>query len=82
MNFCKYVPSLWLSFWRLPVCNGLKSAVTKYFEPTALFNARLKVELDLSLSYDIVKAQGVEIKIKTKEGEGAGFTVQLLAKNI
>ena len=42
MNFCKYLPILWISFWRLPVCNGLKSVVTKYFEPTALFNEGLR----------------------------------------
>ena len=33
--------------------------------------------LGLSLSYDIVKADGGEIKAETKEGEGSEFTVQL-----
>jgi len=34
--------------------------------------------LGLSLSYDIVKAQGGEIKVITKEGEGSEFIIQLL----
>jgi signal transduction histidine kinase len=33
--------------------------------------------LGLSLSYDIVKAQGGEIKLETKEGEGTEFIIQL-----
>jgi signal transduction histidine kinase len=33
--------------------------------------------LGLSLSYDIIKAQGGEIKVETKEGEGAEFIIQL-----
>jgi signal transduction histidine kinase/ligand-binding sensor domain-containing protein len=33
--------------------------------------------LGLSLSYDIVKAQGGEIKVETKEGEGTEFIIQL-----
>ena len=33
--------------------------------------------LGLSLSYDIVKAQGGELKVETKEGEGAEFIIQL-----
>ena len=32
----------------------------------------------LSLSYDIVKAQGGEIKLETKEQEGTVFTISLL----
>jgi C4-dicarboxylate-specific signal transduction histidine kinase len=33
--------------------------------------------LGLSLSYDIVKAQGGELKVKTKEREGSEFIIQL-----
>ena len=33
--------------------------------------------LGLSLSYDIIKAQGGEIKVDTKENEGTEFTIQL-----
>jgi len=33
--------------------------------------------LGLSLSYDIIKAQGGEIKVETKEGEGSEFIIQL-----
>jgi len=36
--------------------------------------------LGLSLSYDIVKAQGGELKGETKEGEGAEFIIQLSIK--
>ena len=33
--------------------------------------------LDLSLSYDIVKAHGGEIRVESKECEGAEFFIQL-----
>ena len=33
--------------------------------------------LGLSLSYDIVRAQGGELKVESKEGEGAEFIIQL-----
>jgi len=33
--------------------------------------------LGLSLSYDIVKANGGELKVETKEVEGAGFIILL-----
>ncbi|MEP6467213.1 MAG: ATP-binding protein, partial [Parafilimonas sp.] len=33
--------------------------------------------LGLSLSYDIIKAQGGQIKVETKEGEGTTFIIQL-----
>jgi signal transduction histidine kinase len=33
--------------------------------------------LGLSLSYDIVKAQGGELKVETKEGEGSEFIIKL-----
>ena len=36
--------------------------------------------LGLSLSYDIIKAYGVEIKVETKEGRGADFIIQLPVK--
>jgi len=35
--------------------------------------------LDLSLSYDIVKAHGGEIRVNTKENEGTEFTITLPA---
>jgi signal transduction histidine kinase len=31
--------------------------------------------LGLSLSYDIIKAHGVEIKVETKEGETVAFKI-------
>jgi len=84
MNFCKYVPSLWLSFLGLPVCNGVKSVVIKYFEPMALFlEARFRL---FCLRYDIVKAHGGELTVETIEarptdpvgrGEGSTFFIQL-----
>jgi len=36
--------------------------------------------LDLSLSYDIIKAHGGAIKVATKEGEGAEFIIELFSK--
>jgi signal transduction histidine kinase len=33
--------------------------------------------LGLSLSYDIVKAQGGELSVETKEGEGSTFIIQI-----
>ena len=33
--------------------------------------------LGLSLSYDIIKADGGELKVETKEGEGSAFIIQL-----
>jgi signal transduction histidine kinase len=33
--------------------------------------------LGLSLSYDIVKAQGGELRVETNEGEGSEFAIQL-----
>jgi signal transduction histidine kinase len=36
--------------------------------------------LGLSLSYDIVKAQGGELKVETKEGMGSTFIIQLPGK--
>ena len=37
--------------------------------------------LGLSLSYDIIKAQGGEIKVETKEGDGAEFIIYLPVNN-
>ena len=34
--------------------------------------------LGLSLSYDIVRAQGGELKVESKEGEGAEFIIRLM----
>ncbi|HEY6979047.1 MAG TPA: ATP-binding protein [Chitinophagaceae bacterium] len=34
-------------------------------------------ELELSLSYNIIKAHGGEIRVESKEGEGSEFVVQL-----
>lgn len=34
-------------------------------------------ELELSLSYDIVKAHGGELKVETKEGERSEFIIVL-----
>jgi two-component system, NtrC family, sensor kinase len=33
--------------------------------------------LGLSLSYDIIKANGGELKVETKEGDGTIFIIQL-----
>ena len=33
--------------------------------------------LDLSLSYNIIKAHGGELKVETKEGEGSEFIIEL-----
>lgn len=33
--------------------------------------------LGLSLSYDIIKANGGELKLESTEGEGSNFTIQL-----
>jgi two-component system, NtrC family, sensor kinase len=34
--------------------------------------------LGLSMSFDLIKAQGGELKVKTKEGEGTEFLIQIL----
>jgi len=36
--------------------------------------------LGLSLSYDIIKAQGGELRVENKEGEGAEFIINLPIK--
>ena len=52
--------------------------VDKIFEP--FFTTKPTGEgtgLLLSLSYDIIKAQGGEIKVGSMKGEGTTFTIQL-----
>jgi signal transduction histidine kinase/ligand-binding sensor domain-containing protein len=55
-----------------------QNIVDKIFQP--FFTTKptgLGTGLGLSLTYDIVKANGGEIKVKTKEGEGSEFVIQL-----
>ena len=59
--------------------NGIPQKVLeKIFQP--FFTTKPAGEgtgLGLSLSYDIVKAQGGEIKVETKQDEGTGFIIEL-----
>jgi len=59
--------------------NGIpKNVVDKIFQP--FFTTKPTGQgtgLGLSLSYDIIKAQGGEIKVETKEGEGTTFIIQI-----
>ena len=59
--------------------NGIpKKVLDKIFQP--FFTTKPTGEgtgLGLSLSYDIIKAQGGEIKVNTKEGEGSEFIIEL-----
>ena len=59
--------------------NGIpQKVVDKIFQP--FFTTKPTGQgtgLGLSLSYDIVKAQGGEIKVATKEGEGTTFILFL-----
>ena len=49
---------------------------------TALFTTKPTGQgTGLSLSYDIVKADGGELKIETKEGEGSVFSILLSLNN-
>ncbi|HYK47425.1 MAG TPA: HAMP domain-containing sensor histidine kinase, partial [Parafilimonas sp.] len=61
--------------------NGIpQNIVDKIFQP--FFTTKPTGQgtgLGLSLSYDIIKAQGGEIKVETKDGEGSGFIIQLSA---
>jgi hypothetical protein len=67
-SFKRYEPSLRL-WTKYPVLfYGLKSVVTKHFEPTALTQKM----------YDILKVLGGEIKMKTIEGEGTKFIITIL----
>ena len=63
--------------------NGIpQKIVDKIFQP--FFTTKPTGQgtgLGLSLSYDIVKAQGGEIKVETKEGEGTTFIIQLPLNN-
>lgn len=55
-----------------------KKVLDKIFQP--FFTTKPTGEgtgLGLSLSYDIVKANGGELKVETKEGEGSEFIIQL-----
>ena len=38
---------------------------------------QIAFRIELSLSYDIIKAHGGEIKVETKEGEGSEFIITL-----
>ena len=59
--------------------NGIpQKVVDKIFQP--FFTTKPMGQgtgLDLSLSYDIIKAHGGEIKVETKEGEGSEFIIKL-----
>ena len=59
--------------------NGIpKKVLDKIFQP--FFTTKPTGEgtgLGLSLSYDIIKANGGEIKVETKEGEGSEFIILL-----
>jgi signal transduction histidine kinase len=59
--------------------NGIpQKIVDKIFQP--FFTTKPTGQgtgLGLSLSYDIMKAQGGEIKVESKEGEGSEFIIQL-----
>ena len=59
--------------------NGISQRILdKVFQP--FFTTKPTGEgtgLGLSLSYDIIKANGGEIKVETKEGEGSEFIIQL-----
>lgn len=59
--------------------NGIPKAILdKIFQP--FFTTKPTGQgtgLGLSLSYDIVKAQGGELKVETKEGEGSEFIILL-----
>jgi len=59
--------------------NGIPSKVLdKIFQPFFTTKpAGQGTGLGLSLSYDIIKAQGGEIKVETKEGEGTTFNILL-----
>jgi signal transduction histidine kinase len=59
-------------------CGIPKNVLDKIFLP--FFTTKPTGEgtgLGLSLSYDIVKANGGELKVETKEGEGSEFIIQL-----
>ena len=59
--------------------NGIpQKIVDKIFQP--FFTTKPTGQgtgLGLSLSYDIMKAQGGEIKVESKEGEGTKFIIEL-----
>jgi len=56
--------------------------IPKKYYCSQLLNVNVKPRgqgtlLELSVSYDIVKAHGGEIRVESKEGEGTEFTIQL-----
>jgi two-component system NtrC family sensor kinase len=61
--------------------NGIgipRKVVDKIFQP--FFTTKPTGQgtgLGLSLSYDIIKAQGGELRVETREGEGASFIIEL-----
>lgn len=60
-----------------------QKVLDKIFEP--LFSTKPTGEgtgLGLTLSYDILKADGGEIKVETREGLGTDFIISCLTKNI
>jgi signal transduction histidine kinase len=63
--------------------NGIRQEILdKIFQPFFTTKpAGQGTGLGLSLSYDIVKAQGGELKVYTKEGTGAEFIIQLSVNN-
>jgi signal transduction histidine kinase len=58
--------------------NGIPdAAIKKIFQPFFTTKpAGQGTGLGLSLTYDIIKAQGGEISVETKEGQGSEFTIQ------
>jgi len=66
--------------------NGIgisKKVIDKIFQP--FFTTKPTGQgtgLGLSLTYDIIKAQGGEISVQSNEGEGSTFVIQLPAENI
>ena len=61
--------------------NGIPhKVIDKIFQP--FFTTKptgVGTGLGLSLSYDIIKAQGGKIKVNTKEGEGSEFVIEFPA---
>jgi signal transduction histidine kinase len=55
-----------------------KDIIDKIFQP--FFTTKPAGEgtgLGLSLSYDIIKANGGDLKVNTKAGEGSAFVIEL-----
>jgi signal transduction histidine kinase len=64
--------------------NGIgipQNALDKIFQPFFTTKTACKGTcLGLSLSYDVIKAYGVDVKVETKEGEFTEFIIQLPIK--